>query len=103
MPALRLRRKARWIVSVKIHLHPDMYYLIDNNEIVETTGGTVGECLGQLIARYPGVGELVFDKDGRLKTFIEIYVNRMAAYPDELEKKVNDGDEIHLMIMIAGG
>lgn len=90
-------------MSVKIHLHPDMCYLADNNEIVESTGSTVGECIRELIARYPGLGELVFDKDGRLKTFIEIYINRMAAYPNELERNVDDGDDIHLMMTVAGG
>jgi molybdopterin converting factor small subunit len=90
-------------VTIGILLHPDMCYLIGNNEVVETAGSTVGECIGQLIARYPALSELVFYKDGQLQTFIEIYVNRKAAYPDELNHKVEDGDEIHLTITIAGG
>ena len=80
-----------------------MYYLTENNESVETSGSTVGECLEQLIAKYPGLRELIFYKDGRLQTFIEIYVNRRAAYPNELQRIVDDGDEIHLMMTIAGG
>jgi molybdopterin converting factor small subunit len=80
-----------------------MSYLAGNNEVVETAGCTVGECIEQLIARHPALGELIFYKDGQLQTFIEIYVNRKAAYPDELNRKVKDGDEIHLTITIAGG
>jgi molybdopterin converting factor small subunit len=80
-----------------------MCYLIGNNEAVETAGNTVGECIEQLIARYPALRELVFYKDDQLQTFIEIYVNRKAAYPDELSHKVEDGDEIHMTITIAGG
>ena len=90
-------------MGVKIHLHPDMCHLSDNNEIVEITGYTVGECILQLIDMYPGLKDLVFDKDGVLKPFIEIWVNRTAAYPNELERNVEDGDEIHLLITIAGG
>ncbi len=90
-------------MSIRMHLHPDMSYIAGNNEFVETTGGTVGECIEQLIARYPALKELVFHKDGPLQTFIEIYVNRKAAYPDELSRKVEDGDEIHLSMTIAGG
>ena len=90
-------------MSIRIHLHPDMSYLAGNNDVVETTGGTVGECIEQLIARYSALRELIFYKDGQLQTFIEIYVNRKAAYPDELSRKVEDGDEIHLTITIAGG
>lgn len=90
-------------MTISIHLHPDLYYLTGNNEVVETTGGTVGECIEQLIAQYPALRELVFYKDGQLQTFIEIYLNRKAAYPDELTCKVEDGDEIHLIMTIAGG
>jgi molybdopterin converting factor small subunit len=90
-------------VTVRIRLHPDMSYLIGDNEVVETTGGAVGECIEQLIVRYPALRELIFYKDGQLQTFIEIYVNRKAAYPDELSRKVEDGNEIHLTITIAGG
>ena len=91
-------------MSIRIHLHPDMWHLAGNNEFVETTGSTVGECIGQLIARYPDLRELIFYKrDDQLQTFIEIYVNRKAAYPDELSRKVKDADEIHLTITIAGG
>jgi len=90
-------------MAVRIHLHPDMWYLADNRETVETTGATVGECVNQLITRYPGLADLVFYKDGTLQTFVEVYVNRRAAYPNELERPVTDGDEIHLMMTIAGG
>jgi molybdopterin converting factor small subunit len=90
-------------LSIKIHLHPNMCYLTENKETVETGGSTVGECLGQLTARYPGLRELIFYKDGGLQTFIEIYVNGRAAYQNELERGLDDGDEIHLLMMIAGG
>jgi molybdopterin converting factor small subunit len=90
-------------VTIRIHLHPDLSYLAGNNEVMETAGGTVGDCIERLITRYPALKELVFYKDGQLQTFIEIYVNRKAAYPDELTCKVEDGDEIHLTLTIAGG
>jgi molybdopterin converting factor small subunit len=90
-------------VTIRIHLHPDLSYLADNNDVVETAGCTVGECIEQLISRYPALRDLVFYKDGHLQTFIEIYVNRKAAYPEELTRKVVDGDEIHLTMTIAGG
>jgi molybdopterin converting factor small subunit len=90
-------------MSIRIYLHPDMAYLACNNDFVETAGSTVGECIEQLIARHPALRELIFYRDGHLQTFMEIYVNRKAAYPDELNHKVEDGDEIHLTLTIAGG
>ena len=90
-------------MSIEIRLHPEMSYLAGNKDAVETTGSTVGECIGQLVAQYPKLKDLIFYKDGGLQTFLEIYVNQHAAYPDELNCKVMDGDIIHLTIMIAGG
>ena len=80
-----------------------MGYLAGGNEVVETDGSTVGKCIEQLIVLHPRLKELVFYKDGQLQTFIEIYLNGKAAYPDELARKVEAGDEIHLTMTIAGG
>ncbi len=90
-------------MTVRIHLHPDMRYLAENSETVETAGATVGECIDQLVARYPALRELIFAPDGELRTYIEIYVNRRTAFPDELQQPVEDGSHIHLMLTIAGG
>ncbi len=90
-------------MSVMIYLHPDIWDLAEGNEAVEVTGGTVGECLDRLVARYPGLKELIFYKGDGLQTFIEIFVNRKVAYRNELEWAVKEGDEIHLSMTIAGG
>jgi molybdopterin converting factor small subunit len=45
----------------------------------------------------------LFAKKDKLLNTVEIYVNNASAYPDELGKAVNDGDNIHLFVMLAGG
>ncbi|MBI2979332.1 MAG: MoaD/ThiS family protein [Chloroflexi bacterium] len=32
-----------------------------------------------------------------------IYVNEESAFPEELARPVKDGDELHIVTMIAGG
>ena len=39
----------------------------------------------------------------QLLSYIDIYVNRESAYPEELNKPVKDGDELHIVIIIGGG
>ncbi len=90
-------------MSVTIHLHPLLYNQIDNREIIDTTGSTVGECIEQLITRYPILHDYIFYKDGNLQTFVEIYVNLKTAGPNELEWPVKDGDKIYVMMTVAGG
>lgn len=90
-------------MGVMINLHQTHRAHADGLEVVETEGNTVGECIDDLIVRYPGLKEKLFDGKGRLLNTIEIYLNMESAYPDELKKAVNAGDEIHLTILLAGG
>jgi hypothetical protein len=45
----------------------------------------------------------LFAKKDQLLKNVEVYLNRESAYPNELVKPVKDGDEIHLVVMLAGG
>jgi len=63
----------------------------------------VGECLSHLIKRFPGMEKALFARKDKLLNIVEVYVNHATAYPNELLKPVNDGDEIHLVVMLAGG
>jgi molybdopterin converting factor small subunit len=71
--------------------------------VVEVEGNTVSECLNQLIKQFPGMEKALFAKKDKLLNIVEVYVNHVSAYPNELVKPVKDGDEIHLVIMLAGG
>lgn len=88
---------------IRIHVHPTHRQFTNGLEVVEVEGKTVGECLQQLIERFPGMEKALFDKKGQLRNVVEIYVNHASAYPDELAKPVQDGDDIHLVVLLAGG
>jgi adenylyltransferase/sulfurtransferase len=90
-------------MGVKINLHATHRSHADGLEIVETEGNTVGDCLDDLIAQYPGLKEKLFDTNGKLRNTIDIYLNMESAYHNELKKMVKPGDEIHLTILLAGG
>jgi adenylyltransferase/sulfurtransferase len=88
---------------VNVHIHKTHRRHTGGSEAVAVQGDTVGKCLDDLIRRYPGMREVIFDPRGALRSTIEIYVNLESAYPDELGKAVQDGDEIHLTLLLAGG
>lgn len=90
-------------MSVKINLHPILSNLVNNQDVVEVNGSTVGQCLDQLVARFPELKEWIFGKDGSINNVIDIYVNMESSYPEELAKPVKDGDELHIIIVITGG
>ena len=90
-------------MSIKININPSFYHLTDNKGTVEVNGTTVGQCLNHLVKQFPGIEKAVFDKKGNLLNYIDIYVNQESAYPEELAKPVKDGDELYIIITLAGG
>lgn len=90
-------------MGVTLGIHKTHRRYTAGMESVPVTGKTVGACLNALVARFPDMGAVLFDGRGNLSTGIEIYLNMESAYPDELKKKVKDGDEIYITLMLAGG
>ena len=90
-------------MPVKIHIHATHRQFTNGLEMVAVEGNTVGGCLNQLIKQFPGMEKALFAKKDKLLNIVEVYINHGSAYPNELVKPVKDGDEIHLIIMLAGG
>lgn len=90
-------------MSVKIHIHITHRQFTNGLEVVPVEGNTVGECLNHLIRQYPQMEKALFAKKDKLLNVVEVFVNHETAYPNELLKPVKDGDEIHLLVMLAGG
>ncbi len=90
-------------MPIQIHIHKTHRQHTNNSAIVEVEGGTVRDCLDHLTRQFPAMKEVLFDNKGELRRVIEIYINATSAYPNELAKKVSDGDEMHLTVMLAGG
>jgi len=90
-------------LTVKIHIHVTHRQHTNGKETIEVDGSTVGQALNNFVIQYPGMNNKLFDKSGKLLHYIEIYLNGKSAYPDELEKSVSDGDEIQIIIFLAGG
>lgn len=90
-------------MSIKINLPSYFLPYTNEREVVEVKGATVGECLNQLVRQFPDLEKMVFDKKGKLHTYIGIYVNGEDAYPQQLAKPVKDRDEVHILYIIGGG
>lgn len=67
-------------------------------------GSTIGEVLSALAADHPGVKPQLFNEDGSLHKFLNVYVNDDdVRYLGGLDAPVADGDEITLLPAVAGG
>jgi molybdopterin converting factor small subunit len=90
-------------MPVKVHVHLTHRQFTNGLEVVAVEGNTVGECLNHLIKQFPGMEKALFAKKDKLLNVVEVFLNHATAYPNELLKPVKDGDEIHLIVMLAGG
>ena len=90
-------------MSVKVHIRPILYKHSDNLVIAEVDGDTVGQCLNHLVKQFPGIEKELFGKDGKLLSYVNIFVNGESVYPDDLAKSAKDGDEIYIVPMVQGG
>ncbi len=71
---------------------------------VPVEGGTIGEVLRSLVARYPGMSGQVLNEDGSLHRFVNVYVNDDdVRYLSQLDTDVKDGDEVSILPAVAGG
>ncbi|MDZ4278136.1 MAG: MoaD family protein [Dehalococcoidia bacterium] len=71
---------------------------------VPAEGGTVGELLSNLDARYGGFKDQISGDDGQLHRFVNIYVNdEDIRYLQALETPVKQGDVVSILPALAGG
>jgi len=90
-------------MSIKIHIHVTHRRHTNGLKTLEVEGNTVAEALKNFVTQYPGMKKELFDKNGKLLHYIEIYLNKVSAYPGELEKPLKDGDELQIITFLAGG
>ena len=91
-------------VEVKFH-YPHLKALANNQDSVKVHGETIGECLHDLVGQFPDIQTRIFDNQGKLLHFIVIFHNGESTFhePDPVAKPVSDGDEISIVLLIAGG
>lgn len=88
-------------MSIKVHIGSFLSQYTGNPHIVEINGDTVRECLKNLMKQFPKLE--LFDKDGSLFTYVDIYFNKEIIDPKKLDKPVKDKDELSILFMFDGG
>jgi len=91
-------------MSVTISLPTALRRYAADCETLQVEGRTVGEALARLVERYPDLQKHLFTEEGRLRHFVNVYVNdEDVRYLQELETPVREGDEITIVPSVAGG
>src|SRR5579871_3320362 len=73
-------------------------------DAVTAPGGTVGEVLKALTTQYPDLRKQIFNDEGKLRSFVNVYLNdEDIRYLSKDATAAKDADTISLVPSIAGG
>ncbi|HKX27837.1 MAG TPA: molybdopterin-synthase adenylyltransferase MoeB [Blastocatellia bacterium] len=71
---------------------------------VSVQGTRIGEALASLTAQFPDLKKHLFDANGKLRNFVNIYVNdEDIRYQQHEDTPIKESDEISIIPSIAGG
>jgi molybdopterin converting factor small subunit len=91
-------------LSIKVNIfYPKLQQLTGQSSYLEVEGGTVGECLKDLMRQFPGAEKYLFDESGRILKHVIVYINAESSQPPLLSAAVKDGDTLLIAVLVTGG
>ena len=91
-------------MSVKVRIPTPLQKLTNNQSEVQCEAKNVDELLAALEKQYPGIKERLCDAEGKLRRFVNVYVNEEdIRFLQGQETTVKSGDDISIIPAIAGG
>lgn len=91
-------------MAVKVVIPTPLRQFTAKQESVDLEAKTVGEALNSLTSRYADLRKHLYSEDGRLRSFVNVYVNDEDIRFLQKEKTtLTQGDTISIVPSIAGG
>ena len=91
-------------MPVIVRIPTPLQRLTNGQGEVPCTGNTVTEVLGDLDHRFPGIKERICDEHGKLRRFVNVFVNEEdIRFLQGDQTLIKDGDEMSIIPAIAGG
>jgi adenylyltransferase/sulfurtransferase len=91
-------------MSVQVEIPTALRSFTEGASRVGVEGATVGEALGALARRFGGLQRHLFTEDGKLRSFVSVYLNdEDVRYLGRESTPVRNGDTLRIIPSIAGG
>jgi sulfur-carrier protein adenylyltransferase/sulfurtransferase len=88
----------------KILIPTPLRQFADKKDSVQLTGSTVGEVLKSLTSEYADLRRHLYNDEGKLRSFVNVYVNdEDIRYLNKEATPLTDGDTVSIVPSIAGG
>jgi sulfur-carrier protein len=91
-------------MSIKVRIPTPLQSMTQNKAEVESRGANIKELIDDLERNFPGIKERICDEKGKIRRFINIYVNEEdVRFLKQDQTSLKDGDEVSIIPAIAGG
>ncbi len=91
-------------MPVKIHIPTPLRPYTDKLDVVELDAANVSELLASLTTRFGGLKQHLFNDEGRLRSFVNVYVNdEDIRYLQKDKTPLKTGDTVTIIPSVAGG
>jgi molybdopterin synthase sulfur carrier subunit len=91
-------------MSNQVRIPVQLRALTNGEEVVSASGKSVLEIIEDIEKKYPGVKDRICEADGRVRRFVNIFVNEEdIRFLDNLQTAISDKDEVSIIPAIAGG
>jgi molybdopterin converting factor small subunit len=88
----------------KIHIPTPLRQYVGKQSTVDVKATTVAEAMDALVAQHPEVRRHLYTEDGKLRAFVNLYVNdEDIRYLQKGATPLKEGDNISIVPSIAGG
>ncbi len=90
--------------SVTVRIPPPLRRYTGGKEEVPGSGNTVLALIADLETRHAGLRERLLDEEGRLRKFVNVFVNdEDCRFLKDLDTELKGGETISIVPAIAGG
>ena len=87
-----------------VHVPAPLRPFTGQQAVLELPARTVGEALTQLVSRHPELRRQLYGEDGRLRSFVNLYLNDQDIRSLQKEATpVREGDALSIVPAVAGG
>lgn len=88
----------------KILIPTPLRQFVDQKDTVDLAGTTVAELLDALTAQHPDLRKNLFTEEGKLRSFVNVYVNdEDIRYLQREKTAIGESDILSIVPSIAGG
>src|SRR4029079_5276210 len=91
-------------MPTKIHIPTPLRPFTGKRDVVEVEGATVGELLSRLTSEHEGLKKHLYNDEGKLRSFVNVYLNdEDIRYLERERTPVKPGDSVSIIPSVAGG